>query len=669
LLGRLAPFAPAAIVVAIWILLIGDHGGYFVRDSYPAAMVLVSLLAVVAIAGPRALPDGLLARIALLCFAGWVAWTFLSLLWTESPGAGWKAADGLLIVLASAWIVSLAPWRAGSASVLLAVWSIGVAAYCLASLLGALSTDDLGSYFVVYRYADPLGYPNGVSALALLGAWPALMMSLRRDWPLVAEAFFLALAAFLVEFALLPQSRGSVLGSAVAVVLLLAISRDRSRLVVRIGVIAVAVAVSVSPIYDVYTHTIELKPVSHAFDRAVLAIALTTGAVFLVGLALAALERTIPHTNRGRIAARRAIAGAAVALVVAGVGVAVVNAGQISHFTSERWNTFKSSKETPATNGPRLAADYSDQRYDYWRVAVDLFQEAPVAGVGAGSFEREYTARRKETKHARYTHDIWLRVLAEGGIAGALLFLGWLASMGIAIATSVRGRDRAERNVLAAGAAAAAYFLVHASLDWLDQFPVLFGPAVALALVGLATAARPAARLAEPSTAAAPAPWRRRALAVAGALVAVAAIASLAFPYLSERYADRGSRRWVSQPRQAYEDLDKAADLNPLSIEPLALKASIAMRRGDKAVARAALRESLHREDNWFAHFELALLDAQAGNFRRAGRQISRALELNDADPLVTEAQNRIRDRKPVDPAHFNREAIDSTLYKGVRLT
>ena len=41
-----------------------------------------------------------------------------------------------------------------------------------------------------------------------------------------------------------------------------------------------------------------------------------------------------------------------------------------------------------------------------------------MAGVGAGNFEREYTARRHEPKHSRYVHNMFLRALGEGGVGG-----------------------------------------------------------------------------------------------------------------------------------------------------------------------------------------------------------------------------------------------------------
>ena len=79
--------------------------------------------------------------------------------------------------------------------------------------------------------------------------------------------------------------------------------------------------------------------------------------------------------------------------------------------------------------GARISNLDPYERPDYWRVAIDLFQESPVGGVGTGNFEREYTARRHEPKHSRYVHNMYLRALGEGGAVAAALLVAFFLSL------------------------------------------------------------------------------------------------------------------------------------------------------------------------------------------------------------------------------------------------
>ena len=154
-------------------------------------------------------------------------------------------------MLAVAWTLALLPWSARSARRLLGAWCLGLAVIAVVSLVGAFGTDELRTYLFEARYQDPVGYPNGNAALALIGMLPALALaSDRYAHPLVAGCF-LAVAALLADFALLSQSRGSFVGLAVALPIMIALAPDRLRLVIMVLVLAGAVALAAGPILDV----------------------------------------------------------------------------------------------------------------------------------------------------------------------------------------------------------------------------------------------------------------------------------------------------------------------------------------------------------------------------------------------------------------------------------
>lgn len=655
------PFLPAGITIAGWLLWAHFEGGYFPQAWYPSALAAVGLLGATMVGTGRFLPAGREARIALAGLIGLTLWAFLSLIWSAAPGAGWDVANKLLLYTAVAWTVALLPWRSEPARVALGLWVVGVVVVCAISLIGAAGAGPLGDYFIKGRYLDPIGYSNGVSALPMLAFFPALWLCSRREAGLPARAGFLAAAVFLAGFALVPQSRGAVIGFLAALLVFVAIVPDRLRLIPPLSVLAVAVVLSVGPIYDVYTVGIELSNATEAGEAipglslrdavraAADAIVLATIFAAVAGLALGLMERRVRFREEDVRRVRVGVGATIVAILVVALLGAALNAGRISDEVGDRWQTFKSSDDTPAVTGARLTATYSDQRYDYWRVAFDQFKRTPVAGAGAGSYERVYSQNRDFDKPSKYTHDVWLRFLAEGGLVAIALLGLFLAACGAGLAATWRRFGTQERGIVAACAALLVYFFAHASFDWLDEFPALAAPALALPLLGSVLGREPrmrsSGRIGRASS---------YALAAAAVAAGLACLVSLGLPYLAERHLDRGSAIGLSNVAAAREELDRAASLNPLSPEPLLREATILVAAGRPDAARREFREAIEVEDNWYGRLELALLEAEAGRRAAAITEIRRAAALDRHDPFIAEAIGKIRSGAKISAARFN---------------
>ena len=69
-----------------------------------------------------------------------------------------------------------------------------------------------------------------------------------------------------------------------------------------------------------------------------------------------------------------------------------------------------------------------------------------------------------------------------------------------------------------------------------------------------------------------------------------------------------------------------------------------------------AFRDSLDREDTWYAHLSLALIASQEGKKAQAAARNWIALTLNREDRFVSEAFTRIRRGRKLDPAAFNKD-------------
>ncbi len=647
--GSPALYLPAALVLALW--LVGTHfsGGYFARDWYPAAITLILLLAVTAFAGNRALPEARTVRLALALLAGFVAWNYLSMLWAGSPGSAWEASNELLLYLATAWVLALVPWTGRSAGIFLGAWSVGVAVVCTITLLEAVSATQLGGFLYAFRFQLPIGYPNANAAIGFMAFIPALALSCRRQVPVALLGLLLAAASFLLEFSLLAQSRAAVAAGILILLAFVALMPDRWRLLLRLAVVGVALGFAAPSILDVYSAAKAGHSVGHAIDRAALWIAVTSVLAGVAGAMIGVLERTarLGPTGTRRVRRARAV-GAVLAAVAAGV-LLVAYGGWLADHASSEWTAITSGKEASNPGNTRFTKTTLYERPDYWRVSLEMFREDPIGGAGAGNFEQQYTIHRHDAKYSRYAHDIWLRALGETGIIGfGLLVAMMLVLFGVPLA-SLRRLDGDRRVVVVACLAVIGYFILHASFDWLDEIPALAAPAIGLAFIGLALSHR------RKQSTSLPRRTHRGTVVAATAVLAAVALVALVPPYLSKRYIDRALSTWGGDPAGAFRDLDRAATLNPLSSAPRMTEGSIAVSLGQAGRAQRAFGQALEVEQVWYPHMELALLDAQAGQFSLARSEITRARQLSRKDPFIQKARQLILARRRIDARAFNR--------------
>lgn len=122
------------------------------------------------------------------------------------------------------------------------------------------------------------------------------------------------------------------------------------------------------------------------------------------------------------------------------------------------------------------------------------------------------------------------------------------------------------------------------------------------------------------------------------------AFASLVMPWLSAKYLTTARQLQQNDPVGTYATLSRAADLNALSADPLIGQALIARSLGRIDLARSNLERALNREPrNWFAHFELGLLDPKSRADGQAVRALTTAARLNPRQPLIGEVRRRVQ--------------------------
>lgn len=672
----LLPFAPAVALGVMWLLWVGADGGYYPQSWYPSTLVALAVLAGTAALNGRLLPRDPLARLALLAFAGLTALNYLSILWARSPAGALDASNQLLLYLAVSWAISLLPWTPQAMTLLLAGFSIGIAVFCAAGLLEAHAASSLNGYFVDLRYSRPMAYPNATSALAIFGLWPGLVISARRDTSAWLRPPLLGVAAFLAAFSLLPQSRGALLGMVVVAPLLVVVAGWRVRLVLRMLVTGAAIAFVAPRTVAVDRAVSAGHRVEPYLARASLAMLWVALAAAVLGVGLIVIESRFERTalaGRGLALRRstrfRRVAGAA---LVVGMAIAVIVAlPALTHLTR---TVISSGRSDAATGHTRILSASPEERFDYDRVALQLFRAHPLVGAGAGNFGIFYDAAKRFSKHSLYVHNLPLRVLSETGLAGAVLFLALLVSTLLGLWRTARRAGASARAGCAVAFSVAAYFLLHASLDWLEQFPALAAAALALPLAAIAQA-QGADRMPSgpgPSGAAGPvgrlAPrsrgvtiFRRRAPVAAGVLALAGSSLLVGAPYLAQRYVARASQTALAAPEQAYTELRLAHRLNPLSATPYATAGSIALQLGESAHARAEFSSAVAADGDWYSRVEVALIDAAAGRRVLALQEMRAAIALDRSDPALLAVAARISAGRPPSPVALEQLLIDNT--------
>jgi O-antigen ligase len=643
--GRFEPAAliPLAVLTVIWCWWGAKDGGFFGTVLLPGTIALcaglVLLLATAPWRGDLRLPRA--AAVALWALVGLGAWNALSAIWSPAPDVAIADAQRVLAYTIALglgiWLCDLLGPRTELSLVPLA--AAGTFAGAVATI-ALLAGDDLRTYLEPDGTLQfPLGYRNANAAFFLIAVWPAIGLAAYRklDWRLRALA--LGAATLCLDLGLLGQSRGSILAMGAALAVYLAASPRRARALLWLVLAALPALGVVPALVDLYDAANEAGPLGSAIGEmrdAGRAVVFTTAVAVAVGAAAALSERRVPEREGPSATADRVVIGGLAVAVLAGAVAFVAVVGDPVDWLGQRAAEFRSG-ESPSAAGraTRFSLNAGSGRSELWRVALVEAGEDPLLGDGAGGYRYSYLQERRAAGFpaVRDAHSVELENLSELGAPGLALFL---CAVGGAGAGAVRARRAgpAAASLSAIALTAGAYWLVHASLDWFWPYPAITAPV--LALVGSACA--PGLRVAR---VAAPGPGRRW-LVAAAAVLALSTIG----PFLSERYTDSAYSKWRSDPADAYDDLDAARRLNPLSVDPLLAEGAIARSAGDRERAIDAFGDAAdERPEEWAPYYFLAQLH-RGDNPRLARREAALAQERDPFNAQVKALQRRLeRDR------------------------
>jgi hypothetical protein len=561
---------PAAGAFALVAALGFDQGGFAASAWGWSAVVVFAALAVLLARGigrPRTAAVVLVGALAAL--TGWVA---ASILWSSHVSASVLEVERTLLYLGAAAVFVLA----GSGPALLAGVLGAVTLLCAYGLAGVQAGE---------RLSEPIGYPNGVAILAVIGLLLAVGFAARASWR-VAAAAAAAPAPLLAATLYFTFGRGAWLALGVGLGAAVVVGPRRLQLA------ATALGLAVPAVLAVLAaNGLGASP--------------SLAAVLSLLCVLSALVAFVFHSTRFEPPRRARTAFAALLIVLPVVVVAVV----LAKLGGPRgvYDAFKAAP-TPTHGDPRgRVLDLSGRnRADYWSVAWQSYEREPFLGDGAGTYARTWLRERPVPQPNTDAHSLYLETLAELGPLGVGLLLAALAAPFAA---------RPNRwTPVALGPYVA--FLAHAAQDWDWELPSVTVPALAC---GAAPIAGQAGR-----------PLPRAAAAVPAVLCVLTAVAFLGNHTLERSIDAMDGLEW----REAGDAARRARSLQPWSPEPWRVLGEIELAEGSLAASRRYFRRGLEEDPNEFELW-IGLGLASEGAARREA--FARAARLNPLSPELRE--------------------------------
>jgi hypothetical protein len=591
--------------------------GLFEPGAYAAASIVI-WTAVIAGLGSRALPSGPVgaqAAFAGLCLAGTAVLATASVGWASDQGRAFEEAVRVLFYLGlftlavcTASRAGRSEWLGGLTAGLGIVSGIALLAYLQPGLLHSGHSDIPNA---AGRLSYPIGYWNGAAALlagaVVLMAYAGVKAPSRLLRALTTGGIPLAgLGIWLTS------SRGGAISAVVGSIVLVAASADRARYLLRLAIGAAATGVLILAAHQMPDLTSGLIDSAQRSDGDRMS-ALVVAVMAVTAVVAWLLDGVRPTIRASR---RRGIAFATAAAVLATAAI-------LAAHPAERFREFKAPPPTTAGATVGRAGVSSNGRWQFWSAAVDAFKSDPIGGVGAGGYEDWWARHTKVPLFVRNPHSLPLQEAAELGIAGIVLFGGFVGAVTVAsrrrLASGLDGDTGVLLAVLIAGALGAA-------TDWTWELPASFGPAVVCA--GLLTASSRSRWPAQNSY------W----LGIGTVAAAWVAMVAGGLVALSE-FNLRQSRDAAAQSRFA-DGISKADDahtLLPWSAEPYTQLALLDEARGDVDGALAQLRKAEQRDsEDWRLPLIEARLEQRRGDRQATRTALERAQSLSPLLPIFS---------------------------------
>jgi O-antigen ligase len=636
--GRLdqtaALIAPVALIVGLALA----GGGFEVTGRHVAGLAVWLLVVALLVLG--AASRAALGRSFYWAAGGIVAlavWSALSSLWSGSVELSVVEADRELVYLSfflAAFLIAQTDVRRqrfaeGLAIAVTIVALLGLGSRLLPHVLEVSNALGSGP-----RMRYPLGYWNANGAMFGIAVALLLWTSRRAAWTALRWASVAAMPAVLLAL-YFTYSRGGLLALLIAAGVTIALSRDRLWMLATLGIGLLATLPAVLAVQARTSLADNIDTQTSVQQGAVVALILLAG-IALALLLFAALRwaerreggltgRAV-ELSRNPIVLRTVAAGAA----VVAIGVAIAVGGRA-------WDQFnRSDVQFPARPAQHFSQLSGAGRHDYFRVAVDAFEEEPLRGIGAGTYRFAWDRHRTIKQPVLDAHSLYLEAFAELGAVGGLIVLALVGGLLWTAFAAWRAAPHPQRERYAALLAAMLAFAVGAGIDWFWEIAA-FG-AVFLLAAGVTVAARCAqlAPVGSPGESAR-GDERRFGLTVAGLAVAWIAAIALIGPLLVEREVD-ASRDAAGRGdfASAVDHADTARSIEPFAASPYVQLGLLAELQRDYATAKQRLTQAISRQDlDWQLYYLRSRVEHEAGEEAAARADLRRARQLNPLEECL----------------------------------
>lgn len=622
----IAPLLLVPVGVALGVSPFVD-GGYDSAEWAPAGILVLALLAGCCIARTPHLTRRAVA--VLVAISALATWSLMSSLWADSIQQA--VLEGNRLVVYAALLATLLMVLRRDVAVLWLAGAILAGALAVATWTMVGLWDGDAEMFLGGRLNDPLGYINGQASFFVLAMWLSVGLAEQRRSVTLA-GLGAGLAVLFAGLAVLGQSRGAILAAAISVVFVLVVMPGRQRRLVLLAAGAACLGPAVPRLLDVYSD----RGASDSLPGAATAITIAAIAAAVVWTLLVLFERRVAAAERTPVA-RKATSALLAVVAVAALAFGAARAEPITDYVDRQYDAFVNLGGGQGEPTASRLATGAGNRYDYWRIAVNVWRDDSAIGVGAGGYDQPYFLRRETQEDIRQAHSLPLQILSELGIVGALLLVLILAAgawaAGGRLLSLHRSGERAPVLVAALGVLSA--WSIHTSVDWMHLLPGVTGIAIAaMAVVLRRPPADTTPRLRKSLDRRRPVVQAAGALAIG--LVLTLAGLSLGRQALAEHYRSEAQQALADDPAEALRQANRALRLDREDLPAYYAKAAAIARFGDGQAAEDVLRQATRKEpDDFVTWVLLGDLAVRRDNIPAARGFYGRAAELNPQDTGV----------------------------------
>ncbi|HWN73977.1 MAG TPA: O-antigen ligase family protein [Solirubrobacterales bacterium] len=614
---------------------LGLEGGGFdplVGNQVGIAAWWVLLFAVAVAVLPR-LRVSRNAWVAIGLLLGFLAWTALSLSWTESVE---KTAADLARVATFLGIFVLALFSSGgrNGSRLLAAVAAAIALVGVVGLLSRLhpawfpAADQTAQFLTSgeERLSYPVNYWNGLAALIGVGL-PLLLHLAAGARTVWARALAAAAMPALILASYFTLSRGGIAGAALALAIYLVFAANRlpKAITLALALLGGGFLVLLAHGRDALVHG-NASATAHSQGNEM--IFLTLVVCLAVGAAQAGWTAALASSGRPLwrgVSPRQAWVATGVAILVAIVALLAVGAPSR---VSNAWSDFKAPSSEAETGTERLSSFAGESRYQFWSSAVREMKNKPLTGTGSGTFQLWWTRDGDTDEPVIDTHNLYLQTAGELGLVGLALLLAFTGLNLIGGAAAALRAVAERRSLLAAALAGTTVLWTTSLFDWMWKLPVI--PIAVLLLVAVLFSSDPADDDADAREGFA------LPLRIGTIVLSLLALAAIAIPLTSTTFLRRSQdEARAGNVAAALDDARTAQNALPGAAGPWLQEGLLLESAGQLDGAAAATREATDKEPNeWRNWLVLSRIEAERGRSAGAIAAYRQARSLNPRNPV-----------------------------------